>query len=172
MHDENSPPIAKKTNRKRWLLFGAMAVISFSLGILGAQLLGKPSITVPENITQKADFPIYLPRRLPGNFQIVKNSFSFEEDTLLFTAKDGAGAVITFAEQKRDHKFDFTAFHNAQMTEAKTLNGTPFASVAGKAKVGQANLLSVVTDDTWIFASTLAPLDEEAMRTIAANLKQ
>lgn len=171
MEGENEQPRAK-TGRKHWLVFGAIVLLAFGIGILAAQFFGQPGVTIPKAIAQKVDFPTYLPHKLPGNFQIVTTSFTFQENTLFFNAKDSTGATITFSEQKRKSNFDFTSFYNSQVKDAKNLSNTTFPSVVGTAKTGQARLLSVVTDETWVFVSTPAPLSQEDMEIIANALRR
>jgi hypothetical protein len=158
-------------SRKHWIIISVIALLAFGVGIIAAQLFGKPGVTVPDHIAQKVSFPIYLPKRLPGNFQIVKNSFAVEEDVLVFKATDSTGASLVFTEQKRQSTFDFTNFYNTNFKNTKTLSNVPFPSVYGKAERGPTKMLSIVTDETWLFISTLAPLDSEDMRTIATSLK-
>jgi hypothetical protein len=159
-------------HKRRWLLFIAlMSLLAFGIGVLAALMLSKPGVIVPENVAKNVSFPIYLPARLPGNFKVAQGSFSFRDDALIFAAKDSSGASIVFAEQKRNPKFDFSSFYTSQMSDAETLSGTPFPSVIGKAKKSQTRLLSVVTDQTWVFVSTSSPLSQEDMQTIATGLK-
>ena len=170
--DAEQPNEGRGSNRKRWaLVLTALAAGAFLAGVAGAQFFGRTSTKVPESIAKRVDFPIYIPSRLPGSFKILENSFSFQDHALIFTAKDSSGASITFAEQKRQPGFDFTSFYNNQLKDAATLSSTPFPSVTGRAKSGQAKIVSVVADKTWIFVSTPAPLNQHDMQTIAANLK-
>jgi hypothetical protein len=171
--DEEQPKAKSKARRKRWAIFGALPLlVAFGIGILAAQLFGKSGLAVPDHIAQRASFPIYLPGRLPGNFQVVKDSFALQEEVLAFKATDSSGASIVFTEQKRQPDFDFTGFYNNQLRDAKTLSNVPFPSVSGKARSGQASIiLSVVTDETWVFVSSPAPLSQEDMQIIAAGLK-
>jgi hypothetical protein len=166
----STPP--KKTRRKLWalaLIFAAL--IAFALGILGAQLFGRPAVKVPEAVANKVTFPIYLPSELPGNFTLNADSFSFQEGALIYKATDSTGATIAFTEQARKPDFDFAGFYSVQIKEPETLSNVPWPSVFGKARGSNASILSVVADETWLFVSTLAPLTAEDMQTIAGGLK-
>lgn len=161
----------KATKKRRALALAALLVAAFALGAGGAQFFAAPGVTVPEGIARQVPFPIYLPQRLPGNFRVIKNSFSYRDGALIFAAKDDTGASITFAEQKKNPSFDLTNFYNKQLEETKTLSDVPFPSVTGRARTGQARILSILADETWLFISTAAPLGQENMQTIADGIE-
>lgn len=172
--EEKLPPKSGRTRSPKKLIVAAVALVlvAFAAGAVVAQLFSEPGVSIPDKVAQKINFPVYLPRKLPGNFQIAKNSFTFEEGALVFKATDGTGASITFAEQKRKTGFDFTAFHNSELKDTTTLEGVPYPSVVGTGKDGQTKILSVVAEGVWLFISTQAPLSPGNLQVIAASLQQ
>lgn len=124
---------------------------------------------VPDQIKQKAGFTIFAPSKLPGKFVVAENSFSFQEETVVFQANDGAGHTIVFTEQKKPASFNFDDFYKTQMKDSKTFDAQ-YAAVAGKTQNEEVQLLSIVTDSTWILVSSRSPLDDEGLKTLAKSL--
>lgn len=145
----------------------AMAVVLFIMN----QNISK--VTLPPDIKTKLTFPAYLPEKLPGSYRLQANSFSFQEDAvLLFKAVDSSGSNLLFSEQAKPKEMNFEDFYAKQMKEAKTLSGTPYASVWGRTADESSSILSIVTDETWILLTTKTPISEPDLQTIAKNLQR
>src|SRR5690349_6748344 len=161
--------------KKMALVYG---IIILCLGIILVLLIAirranSSAITIPPAITENTKHPIYLPKKLPGNYQIIPSSFSLVEDNtvLIFEAEDGAGVKLIFSEQARSKNFNFEEFYKEQIRDTKILNDVPYPSVWGKSIDGRTTL-SIVTDDVWILMVTSGPLDEKSLRLIAAEMQQ
>lgn len=138
--------------------------------IVASNILG--GVKVPAAILQKAKSSVYVPTKLPGAYVVVDDSYSFEEDTLIFTASDSAGSKLVFTEQVKPKDLNFDDFYKENFKDAKTLSGVPYPSVMGKATTGDRTLLSIVADDTWVLVSTISPLSQDEMQAIAAGMKR
>ena len=173
--DTQAPPAqtAPHVRRKKTLLYvisGIILVLVAVAGWLAFSIYQSSHTQIPSSITAKAKFPLYVPAKLPGTYKVNQKSFAFDNDTLIFSAKDLAGGSIVFSQQKQPKNFDFNKFYKEDMTNAKTLNNVPYASVFGKSK--GATIISIVTDTTWIIGSTSSPFDEGDMQIIAASLRK
>jgi hypothetical protein len=157
--------------KKKLLVISLLALV-LVVGIGAAYLVITKSETVkaPSAITSKLKFPIYLPQKLPGVYKIDGESFRIYEETVIFQAKDSANGTIVFTEQAKEPGLDFANIYATQMKDAKTLNDTPFPSVAGKSMDGKKAALSVVTDETWVFVTTQSPVDDAGMLRIAQSM--
>lgn len=177
VHEEAKPSTAvrKKKRGKQiagWIISIIMLVaLGYFIGVNLADSASK-KVKIPVEITQQFAHPIYLPSQLPGNYEIIEKSFSIQEDVLVFHAKDGAGGTIIFTAQPKPKDFKFEAFYSEQLTDAKTLNNVPFPSVAGKSTTNNSNVLSIVTNETWIIASTKSPISPDDMRVIAKDMER
>jgi hypothetical protein len=175
--EEITTRASTKMTRSSTLLYvlGAIAALLLIVAIfLAYKLTTTSAYMVPDYIKKNATHSIYIPRKLPNGYKIAEGSFMMDEaeNTLLFRAEDSSGSSIAFTEQKRPQDFDFEKFYQEQMEGAKKLDGTPYPSVFGRAPTGDRFLLSIVTDDTWILASTAAPLNEQDFTLIAKNIKK
>lgn len=165
---------SSSAHKKRTLRMMAGIVVLLIAGIgLGLWLatLNNNVAKPPSDIVRQAGFPIYMPGKLPGNYQVDVHSFMLTESVLVFRAQDGTGGVITFTEQKKPKDFDFDTFYKQQMKNTQTVNGTQFPSIAGENISGDARMVSVITDDTWIVASSQSSLSIENMHVIAQDIK-
>lgn len=131
------------------------------------------SNVVPTSIAQQAKSPIYIPKRLPGNYKVDKRSFAFADDasTLVFQARDSAGSSLSFSEQPKPKDLDYEEFYKTNFEHPKTLNNVPYPSVWDKTSQGRVTL-SIVTDETWIMMVTGGPLDEEGLRLVGKSIER
>lgn len=172
---ETSPhPLPSRRRPKLIALIVGLAVLV--LAVLGAFLmLQRPtsSAQIPKDITDWATFSLYVPSKLPSTYKVDETSFSKQEDTVVsFTARDSAGSTIYFTQQAKPKNFDFDTFYREQTTEPTTLSDVPFPTVTAKVQNNTTKVVSIVTDDTWILASSQAPLSESDMKTIAQGMQK
>lgn len=153
-------------------LFAGVAVAAFGAGLWLAMFMSPSTVSVPDAIKRQVDFSLYVPQKMPGTFVINKNSFSVQEEAVIFKANDDTGAAISFTEQKRPPQFNFDDFYNGQMKNSKVLDGVPFSTVIGKTQNEEVTLISIVTDDMWMLVSSRTPLSEESAKTISQSLKK
>lgn len=165
---------AKKSTKKRWLsslvLLIALGILGFGIGIWLSSFKS-PGIEVPLAVSQKIDFPTYLPSKLPKNYKINNASFTIDEGTLVFSATDGVGGQITFSEQRRPSDFNFESFYKDEIKGARAINNAPFPSVGGVNKISENEIISVVTDDVWIIVTSSIPLGDE-LHDIARHIQR
>lgn len=149
-------------------------IVLLTITVIGLLLWwqNNQQLSIPKEFTEEVSAPLYLPTYLPGTYKIDKSSFNVDEQTFIFKATDGAGSSIAFTEQKKPEDFDFTNFYNEQLRDMKTLDNVPFPSVIGKAQAGKVTFLSIVTDQTWIVVTTMAPLGEDSLQKIASGMQQ
>lgn len=173
-HTAPKPPLTARKRRPPLVtslivLVGILVIVAV---LLGGKLLLAPSTAVPAEVKNKITFPIYLPKKLPGHYKVKPDSFGVQENSVLvFQAADDTGANIIFTEQQKPNDFNFTGFYNEQFKDAAELDNVPFSSTWGKSQtLSDTKLLSIVTDKTWILASTTAPLDEAGLQRIAASM--
>lgn len=149
-----------------------VAGLAFAGGLGVAMLFLPSAASVPADIKQKAGFSVFVPVRLPGKYTVVRDSFSIQEETVVFKASDGAGGSIIFTEQKKPTNFNFDDFYKNQMKNAKVVDEAMFSTIIGKTVNEEINLVSVVTDDTWVLISTRTLLSEDSLKNIALSLKE
>lgn len=154
-----------------YLLATLVVLLLGAVGLLVYKIQATPSFTISQRIVQDTPYPIFVPHTLPNGYKIVSNSFALSEEALIFRAEDSTGSTIVFTEQKRPADFNFEQFYESEMENATTLSDTPYPSVTGKSSNGGRLLLSIVTDNTWILASTAAPLNDNDVLRIAKNIK-
>jgi hypothetical protein len=172
--DSPAPASTKqlRAGRLLYILGGLIAVLLVLAAFLAYKTLALRGYKVPDSITKQTSYPIFVPKKLPHGYKVNEDSFAVGEGTLIFQARDSSGSSIAFTEQKRPANFDFEKFYQQQMKDSKRLDGTAYPSVMGKLPNGEATLLSVVTNDTWIIASTSAPLGQQDLTDLAKGLKQ
>lgn len=168
-------PVKKKLP-KNYLLYGTIAVIALLAATAVALTIGlaeTQTVKVPEAIDQKFQPTIYLPSKLPGNYQINEATFSLQEEdsVLIFNATNGVNGDLVFTEQAKPANFDFDAFHKDNLENPQTLRGVPHPSVWGKT-INNRLSLSIITDDTWIMMTTSAPLNQNDLQLIASGIKR
>jgi len=164
-----------KPHHRRFVTFSlgvAVLLLAIVAILLGYKILSARGYVISEQIIGKVSHAIFVPQKLPSGYKVSSGSFSFSEGNLVFSAADKSGSSITFSEQRVPKDFDFEKFYQAQIENAKRLDDTPYPSVIGKVPDSDKTLLSVVADDTWIIASTSAPLGEQEFATIAKGMKQ
>jgi hypothetical protein len=159
--------------KKRYIIIGLTIIIASAALIGGLLFIYRPGpeVILPAAIRKQLNFSVYLSDDLPGNYHLVKDSFSYDQGVLIFKTEDGAGDTIAFTEQKKPQGFDFANFYTQQLSDAKNLDHVPFPSVTGKALQGHNNVLSVMANDTWLLISSQSPLTQDDMTQIARSLK-
>lgn len=162
-----------KTTSKAKIIAGA-SVLALLLAIAVFLLilnLRAPGLAIPQHINNSLSFPLYLPNKLPGSYQLRQESFSVQEERVfVFQATDSANSKLSFSEQAKPANMNFDEFYANNMKGAKTLDAVAHPTVWGKTLNDKATLISVVIGDTWILVSTDAPLDEADVSLIAKNL--
>jgi hypothetical protein len=148
------------------ILIGAGIVVGL---VIANNVFG--GVKVPADIAQQAKSPIYLSATLPGTYQVVRGSFLFDENTLVYSAKNASGESIVFTQQPKPADFNFDDFYQQQLTEARTVESGEYASVSGKTKDGK-YMLSIVTKDTWIVVSMPVLLSDSDLQIIAKGMKR
>lgn len=164
--------IATKVKMLLIIIF-AVLVLSAAGVLLGTMLANTlhGGIKIPEPILQQAKSQLYLPNSLPGTYKLTDNSFSIQEEAVLFTATDGTGSKIIFTEQVKPKDMNFDDFYKENFDDAKILSDVPYPSVVGKNPQTGGIMLSIVTDETWILATSASPLSQDDMQRIASGLK-
>ncbi|HEU5187389.1 MAG TPA: hypothetical protein VFT87_02695 [Candidatus Saccharimonadales bacterium] len=147
-----------------------LAGIAFAGGLGLAMVLTPVMAKVPSEVKQKAGFAIFVPRNLPGTFAVAENSFSIQEEAVIFRATDSAGEGMLFSEQKKPVDFNFNNFYDKQMKDVKVVDGTSFSTVLGKSVEQDVTLISIVAEDTWVLISSRMPLSHENAKTISQSL--
>jgi hypothetical protein len=127
------------------------------------------STTVPDSITRKVLFPIYVPERLPPGFRVDAASYEVTRDVLLFVAADQVGNIIVFTEQSKPQDFDIQAFYQNSLNQPQSVTGSSHPSIIGKSDNGNW-LLSVQADTTWLIITTKAPNPQRTLEFIAQQL--
>jgi hypothetical protein len=158
--------------KSRWLISGT-AILLVAGGIYTLyELKYTPHVKIPKAVTQSASFPIYTPKKLPEGFSLDQNSFQYisGEGVLVFQATDKAGDKLVFSEQPKPANFNFDDFNNKQLISPKPLPNTPYATTVGKTLDKQTTLISILTDKTWIIATTQTELNNQQLLDISASL--
>lgn len=165
---ENSSLTLPKRDKIKMIALIAGLMLIAGAGLFLWQQLSAAPVLVPDAVRQRVKSAIYLPKQLPGNYKIDEASFSVqEEDVLIFFASDGTGSRIVFTQQPKPKDLDFDTFYKEQIEEAKTLDGVQFPSVIGKTHDQTTTMLSIVTPETWVIATTRSPLSADDMKIIA-----
>lgn len=159
--------------RSRLILIGGILVLLLA-GAVGFVFYQnrKPLIAIPAAITKEISFPIYIPKQLPDGFSVELSSFQHisSEGVLLFQATDKAGDKLVFSEQPKPENFDFNDFNTKQLINSKSLPNVPYPTTIGKTIDKQTTLISIVTDRTWIIATTQTELSNQQLLDVAASL--
>lgn len=156
--------------RKKHIISALFLGGIIALGLTMLIMQGSSGPYLPNEIAKQAAFTIYLPKELPGNYEIDKNSFTLSEGVLLFQATDSDGTKIVFSEQPRPNGFSFDDFYSNKLSEAKALNDVPFPSVTGRMDPAKGLVLSVVAHDTWLLANAPAVLSSSDLHIISKSL--
>ena len=172
--DRQVPQEQKPRFSRRWwkvAIGAALLLLALGAATAFAFMRSQSAFEPPKAILEQAKFPIYIPKKLPGTYTIDPDSYTFEEEVVLFRAKDSAGGVIAITEQKKPANFNYDNFYATNFKGPKTINGTKYPTVLGSRSIGRAKLLSIVTDKTWIMVSTTSPVGD-SLDEIAASLKE
>src|SRR5688572_30225851 len=140
---------------RRLMLTGAGVLLVAALLGVFVLLRGSPGLEVPPDITAKAAYPIYLPRQLPGTYTVdPKRLTLIENGGVAFSDTDNTNTPIAFTEQKRPKNINFNEFYHQNIKDGKILDNMTHATFVGKTFDNKTNVVSVVTDETWIMATT------------------
>ncbi len=163
----------RRTGRRKALLYGGGLMLVLILAVGGTLLWlqkNRPTVDVPESVSTNLSYTIYLPRQLPGTYTIDPDSFTrIEGDGVAFRANDNTETPIVFTEQRRPKTVNFSEFYLQNLKNGKVLDNMPYATFTGKTFDGKTNIVSIVTDDTWILATTAVPLTDEQIRKLGAS---
>lgn len=170
--DSSAAPPAQKRRLTIPMIIAASIIVALVavIIILAIKLQAVATVQIPETVARKVNFTIYIPTKLPDNYTIAENSFSYAENTLLFQAKDSAGSNIVFTEQKKPANLNFDDFYKQNISEARTLSGVSFPAVIGKAATGDRQILSAVREDTWVLVTTPSPINDDDFAKMAKSL--
>lgn len=164
----------KKIRKKTCIVvLSIICGLVLAVGFFGLRLANSPKLVLPDAITKDVKSTIYLPQKLPGNYELDKDSFVLVENNtvLIFAAGDEAGGKLHFSEQPKPPDFDFNKFYKDRLKDAKTLDNVPYSSVWGQTSDGRL-MLSIVTENTWIVMATSAPLNASSMQHIAQDIRR
>lgn len=167
----NSTDQPAKRNFRRLQIVGLVAIllgVGFGIGILIAP--SRFPITIPEHIASQTDFSLVLPKNLPDHFTVKETSFLIDEGTVVFTATNSNGGLITFSEQRKPADFNFDAFYGEQLKDIKTIERAPFPSVSGTNNATQSNMVSVLAGDVWVIITSKSQSIDQ-LEEIARHLK-
>ncbi|HEV2412667.1 MAG TPA: hypothetical protein VGS28_02560 [Candidatus Saccharimonadales bacterium] len=158
------------------LMFGmiALIVIASVFALVGWYFYQRSSnASIPPSVVQQILFGIYyLPHELPTGYRIDRSSYTVREATLLFGATDNQGDNIAFSEQSAPANFNFQNFYSQAMLRPVRLLGTPFNSVAGRARSNQPrNLLSIEANGTWLLITAPLSLTNAQLTSIAQHIE-
>lgn len=137
-------------------------------------LQNRQAVTLPQDVVSKTLFQIYVPSQLPQGFYVDEKTIVHDNDVLLFQLKDGDGRVIALTEQSIPAKFDFEDFYKKQVTNPRTISGTPFHSVIGDTAMAEGagiKMLSIRADNTWVMVSGQR-VGEAELEFIAKHLRR
>jgi hypothetical protein len=157
-----------------WAATGSIVVIIAVGGFVAYQRFGsEPQVKVPVNVAQSVSFPIYIPQKLPEGYSIEQASFQHVsgEGVVLFQASDKAGDKLVFSEQAKPAGFNFDDFTSKQLVNSKSLPNVPYPTTVGKTLDKQTTLISIVTDKTWIIATTQSEFSNQQLQAIAASIR-
>lgn len=164
-------------DKRRIALVGGMGVglfaLCFAAGLWMAGQLTSHSINIPGDVARKVDFPLYLPKQLPGTYQADQKSFIMRDSTFMFAIKDTSGNSMVFTEQRKLPTINFARFYEQQFKAAEKLSGTPYPSVSGKSLDEKTHLLSIEAPETWLLVAAPTTNPEELLviaRSIAKYL--
>lgn len=173
MVPEEIYPPKKRRNKKyalAFILLAALVLMAAGTAVV-FKLRAGTGVHIPPSIGRQLTFSAYLPGKLPGNYQTVEDSFSYDQGVLVFEAKDDTDATIAFSEQPKPQGFDFDNFYSQQLTDAKDLSDVPFTSVVGKSVQGHVTVLSIVAGNTWVIVSSRSVLSVDDMQLIAQSMR-
>jgi hypothetical protein len=172
MFDELPGPDKKDKRPLLYILYTVIILLAVVTVLLAIKIQANHPVRVPLAISKQADFTLYLPKKLPGNYKLVSNSFVYTEGTVVFKAEDSTGATIAISEQKKPAKFDFNNFYKQNLIGARTLKNADYPAVTGKTAAGERRLLSIVLDDTWIIATTPSPITDDDFYIVAQSMSK
>lgn len=161
-----------QTLSRKWKAGLAVLLLVLTAALVTSLVLvySQKSVRPPQEITRQASFPIYIPQELPGTYRIDKESFVFDEDVFLFRAYDSTGGSIAITEQRRPADLIFDEFYQSNIKDAKTVEHTPYPTVYGKQPTGTTQILSVVSDETWILITTNSAVGD-SLQVMAKDFK-
>lgn len=155
-----------------WIAGGVVLFLVFlGIGAFAAQKLAGPRPQIPQSVAGKMKFPVYLPQKLPGTYQIEQDSFAIRESTILFGIRNKEGSTMAFSEQAKTANLDFPSIYKQQFKSSQKLNGTPYPSFIGKTNDEKMHLLSIETPETWILISA-STTNEQELLEIAKHISK
>jgi hypothetical protein len=123
---------------------------------------------IPKSISDQVGFPLYYPARLPKGFTIDKSSFSYGNKVVAFVIRSGDKKIFV-TEQTKPAGFDFDKFYLQKLDQE-----TEFLTPIGKAASGVVNsnvrVVSLLTDQTWVFINTNTDVSFDQLEAITKGL--
>lgn len=155
------------------ILIAVISLIVVGIGALVYIKITPQPVTIPDDLAQQMQIPLYLPGWLPGDYQIDRDSFAIEEGRILvFSATDSERNRLFFSQQSIGEGFDFERFYNTQMINAAPIEDTPFETRYGRSVYSKTWILSMKTESSWIMMSTQSPIDSVMAQKMAQEMKR
>lgn len=129
-----------------------------------------PAGPVPADITNRAQFTVFYPSKLPAGYTIDRDSFTFQDGTVIFTISGPKKQRLIFTQQGRPSNLDVKKLHKEQINQ-----GTVVITPYGEAAIGilGPNLVaSLLTEDAWILINDPSHGDRKVLSDIVKNLDQ
>lgn len=161
---------AKHPKRRRILVIACgVLLLALFAGGLFFFLNRQSSSPFSQTITSSVSFPLYYSKGLPEGFQLDKESVSFKQGVVVYSLSTKDGKKIFVSQQKRPEGFDFEGFYEDKLSEAyeiQTSNGTATIGIVND----KTRVFSIVTGDTWVFASGAKEINNTKFEAFARGL--
>jgi hypothetical protein len=123
---------------------------------------------LPRSVAKQVNFPLYLPDDSQG-VKIDKDSYSFQEGALTYTARTPDNRQVFLSEQHVPKSFDLTGF--LQHIKNKQTVANQYGQ--GQAGISENNLIiSQIIGDTWIFMSGPIDMEPAQLTRVFQSLKR
>lgn len=162
----------RRAMKKLYIVILLSACFALGLGLWGWRILSaKPSVKIPQAISDKLLFTPYIPQYLPAGYMVDTTTFTHKESALLFAARNESNNTIAISEQSLPKNFDTNSFYESNMKNPIRLKNTEFETIFGSKNGQPGSIIGVTTNDnTWVVLSSTAPLNNAEARQITAGL--
>lgn len=127
---------------------------------------------IPTSLTKNILFEIYYPSKLPKDFEVNKDSFSFSQEVLTFTATNkNTGNMLTFNEQAKPPNFDYNIL-NRSIDNPQKISINPVESILGTNKYTSKKMLYSLGNNSLLIITSELDISEENWLLIAKNLSK
>lgn len=179
--ENKEPPIDKKTKKKlslKWIIIGVIGIIVILGGAYTAYyfIWGKNNNTLPYPISKSAEatlgFDIYYPdqKLLPSGYVLDKNSFSFSDQTIIYTVSYGNNQKLVFSDQTKPSDSEIQTFYAKRMP----LN-TSLSTSVGKATIGAINSQTVASLPTntnaWLLITGPSDTNQQNLNQVLKSIR-